>query len=476
MKEKDVTELVERYKQMLASGKSIYFDAEDFDRLVEYYDSIDEMDEAEALINTGLEIHPDNQQLMLKKAKFMIYDGLYNKALEYLKSLFTEYDLDFYLLKIECLLQLNLYAEACVLTSEAIEKEENDLDILYSELGFVYAGTEHFDDAIMYLEKSLIYKNSEEFLLDIYTELSYAYEMKSDFASAIRISNKILDNNPYSYEMWINLGKLYSLQEEYENAIDAFDFAATIADDDSDVLKLKAHCLSLCGRTEEAISIFTNSLEEYPDDESLYYSLSECYFSVEQYDKMLYYLGKYEDIKGEDIEIIAKKAVAYLQKDDMDQALALIVRGLDMDGDNEDINIVAGELYFQSDNYILAENYFLKAYLKNKKNKTLLDRLSVICIAKDDIEKAIVYLERLILIHPDFQTKIRLSLMYFEIGNKSKFNQQLNSFTEEELKTLALLFFTEEQISQPSSVGREALIARLNEARECRQLFKNIKY
>jgi len=473
MEEKDRSRLVMRYEEMLSSGKSIYFDAGEFDELAEYYDAIDESDEAEKIVTDGLQIHPNNHQLMLKKAKLMTHKGFFNQALDFLNQNFTGYDLDLYLLKIECLLCLSLYSEASLLATEAIDNEANEQDILYSELGFLYVENDYFDDGIFFFEESLRHNPANE---EVLTELSYAYEMTDNFPAAISTCNKLLDVNPYAYEVWINLGKLYSLQEEYEKAIDAFDFAATIGDCDNDVLKLKAHCLSLCGRVDEAIDIFKEQIKKNREDASAYNSLSECYFSIEQYDEMLYYIDEYEKLKGESIETIAKKAIAYLQKNEYEKVEYYINQGLAIDNDNEDINIVAGEYYFQVENYILAETFFRNVYNQgNKKNGTLLDRLSLISIAQNEINNAIKYLEEFVVLNDDIQTRTRLGLLYFEAGDKKRFTSYVSLFSDSELKHLVSLFFSKEQFNV-EEMTRESLINRLNDARECRLLFKNIMY
>jgi len=473
MREKDITTLVRRYEEMLAEGRNIYFDAEEFDELAEYYNSLDDLSQAETIVTKGLSIHPDNQQLMLKKAKLMILNGFYEKALGFLNENFNGYDLDLYLLKIECLLCLDLRKVASELINVAIEKEKSDPGILYSELGFLYSDIDCYNEAIGYFEKSLQYDPENE---DVLIELSYSYEMKSDFESAVQISNKLLDINPYAYDVWINLGKLYSLQEEFENAIDAFDFACTINEFDRDALKLKAHCLSLVGRIDESIKVFKELEAEYPTDESIYNSLSECYFSLGLYDEMFHYLSKYEEIRGETIETIAKKAVVHIQNNNNEQAAALIDRGLQIDPNNEDINIVAGEYYFETDNYPLAETFFHKVYSSgNRHNSTLLDRLSLISIAKNEIEEAINYMEKLIELVDDTQTKVRLGLLYFESGEKKKFISYIETFMDDELRYLASIFFSDETFDL-ENMSRQTLINRLNDARECRILFKNIKY
>jgi tetratricopeptide (TPR) repeat protein len=472
--ERDISELLKRYEQMRESGKSIYFDAEEFEELAAHYDMLSQLDTAREIIQTGLKIHPESSLLLLANARFMIYDEHYQKALDYLNETFEGYDFDLYLLKIECLLRLEQPEEACLLVEELLDDDGIDEDIVFAELGYLYSDTDYFDDAILFYEQSLKI-NPEN--IDVLTELSYAYEMCENFDKAITVTNKILDIDPYAYDAWINIGKYYTMQDEYEKAIDAFDFALTINDSIVDVLKLKAHCLSLSGRMDEAITLFEECIAANHGDETLYYFLADCYFSMERYDDMLYCLNKYEELHGKTAEIFARKALAWLQKENIEQACLSLASGMLIDplSECENLNIVTGELYFRMNELRVAEYFFLHAYEKGCEDGIMLDRLSLISIKKNDMAKAIEYTEKLADLDAGLQIRTRLALLYFEANDKKKFNQYLKTFSDEELKSLVSLFFSEEKPAFPFAT-RDVMINKLNDARERRQLFKNIVY
>ena len=138
----------------------------------------------------------------------------------------------------------------------------------------MYNDVDMHDKAILMLEAALKIDNSDAELL---IDLSYAYEMLNNFQKSIETNNLILDIDPYSFEGWVNLGKLHSMLKEYDKAIDAFDFALTIHEDEVSVLKMKALTLYLNDNVEEAIRIFRECLKNAPEDETLYDSLLEGY-------------------------------------------------------------------------------------------------------------------------------------------------------------------------------------------------------
>lgn len=470
MAQKSISDLISRYEKALESGKSIYLDADDFSDLADYFDGHEDVDAAREVVESGLKIHPNNTSLLIKRAKFLAFDGDYAEALAILSN-FAEYDLDVHLLKIECFLQLSLIAESYQLTKEVLETEDSDLENVLAELGFLYVDADYFDESILYFLKSLDY-NAEN--IDVLSDLAYAYEMVGNYDKAIEYSNKILDLNSYSFETWVNIGKLYSLKDEYENAIDAFDFALTISDGDENILKLKAHCLSLSGRPYEAIEIFVDLLKSDAEDKSLYLLIAECYEWLELYDEALDYLNLSEKVNGVSFELLSRIIHVLLLKGDIMQAEMLALNGLLANEDSVELSMIMAEIKLKKEQFALAENYLMKVFPANKDNFQLLDMLAIVNIKKEDYAKGIDFTELLLDLDPyNLSIKHRLALLYFETADKDNFNAVLEQFTDKELFQLFKFIYTP---ASDEAFDREHLLFLLNEARERRALFKNLKY
>ena len=118
----------------------------------------------------------------------------------------------------------------------------------------------------------------------------------------------------------------------------------------------------------------------------------------------------------------------------------------------------------------------MKAALVSEGNEDILDRLANISVAQEKYEQAANYLEELLQIEPDFPTaKSRLAFIRFEIGSKEPFDEIMDQFSDEELRSLLGLIMGN-GADDFSGYSRERILTRLNEARENRVLFKNIKY
>jgi len=474
MKEKDISDLLERYEQMLVTGKNIYFDADEYEELADYYDKLDDIETAKDVVDLGLKIHPDNEALMLRYARFMIYEANYMPALEYLNTHFSTYNFELYLLKIECYLQLGLYAEAHELTAEVLKDEDTEIEVILSELGFLYVEAEYFDEAILYFKKSLEYDPENK---DVLNDLAYAYEANGDFDAAIEICERILDLDPYGFELWLMLGKLYSLNENYEKAVDAFDFALTLDDSNINVLKLKAHCLILSDRIPEAIETLKQAIILSPDDEISYLTLADCYLNLDDPKNMLTAIYDYESKFGETAESIIKKAYAFFMKGKADAAEDLIHQILKHNPKSSYINLLAGNLYLKLGKISDAEVLYKKALtLNDEGGEEILEKLVSLFVSKNDFTNALVYQKKIVDIENTTESKIKLALIYLEAGIKDNYHEYVQSLSDDVLISLLNVFYPNEDTFYENPADREYIIQRLYEVFESRQLYKNIKY
>jgi tetratricopeptide (TPR) repeat protein len=472
--ELDITSLVEKYEQMHALGKKMYLDADEFALLAEYYNAGGDNEEAEEVIAEGLKMHPGSPELMLLKVKTLVFSEMYEEALDYMRQLSEEGDVELSLLKIESLLHTDRYDEADELINNTLERELSVDDLYYfiTETGYLLNDVDKFDRAIAFLEESM---KIDESNTDVIVDLAYAYEMKGNFEKAIEYNNLLLDIDPYSYDGWVNIGKLYSMNGQYDKAIDAFDFALTINEGDTGLLKMKAMALYLNDNAPEAIAIFEKCLQQSPDDESLYDSLLEAYEAMEQYDEMMKLIDKKEVAFGS-TGILAKRAFVYINKGDVEKAEELFLQIPEPEKDTLDYYMLEGELAFQHDDYVQAEVAYMKAALLSEGNEDIIDRLANISVAQEKYEQAAAYLEELLKIAPDFPSaKSRLAFIRFEIGSKEPFDEIMAQFSDEELRSLLNLIMGNED-TDFSGYSRDKILIRLNEARENRVLFKNIKY
>lgn len=460
MQEKRLKDLLKKFEEMLALGETLYLDADDYDSVIEYYDREDQIDKAKYILSIGLDIHPDSESLILRKIRFMIYDKRYLDAIHFLDHNFISYDFDAYLLKIECYLSLHLSAEASILTQTVLSDGEIDKDVLLSELGYVYLETEYLKEALVFLEESLNYNSENE---EVLTEIIFISEYQDNYSKAIEYCDKLLDIDPYNGDGWLLLGKFYSLLGEYDKAIDAFEFYSTIKEDDLSSMRLKAHCLILIGRTEEAVDLLLQCIDIDPKEEILYVSLIDCYTDLERYDDILKVVELYEiGQETTSAYLLSKKAYAYSKLENYDKAVFYIKEALSNISDSLEINLVAVDVYFQLRQYDSVIELCDIILLDNPGNLAILEKAVIAAVSLYNYNKAIDYQKKILGLDKSKENQQKLILLYLENGDEKNYIKSIESSSDETLFSIYSLFYTQKSLDQPQ-LSRDYMLLQLQE-------------
>jgi len=85
--EEDVKKLVHRFEQGISVGKTDYFDVEEFEEIIDFYDYNQNTNRLEMALRTATDIHPHHISFKIKQAQRYSANKRYNKAVELLEQL-----------------------------------------------------------------------------------------------------------------------------------------------------------------------------------------------------------------------------------------------------------------------------------------------------------------------------------------------------------------------------------------------------
>lgn len=476
----DITDLVSKYEEMRASDSKMYFDAEDFILLAEYYKMEDDFDEVDKIIEVAMSIHHGNGELMLLYGEMFIARELYTDAIEYLNSItdspyLSDDDcVNLSLLLIEAYLNLDNFKAAKSVYTRIFKclSDNDDICELLFNVSELYNDFNYFEEAKELLEKAYLKKNDE---VKVIRALISTLEMLGEYHKAIFINKKWVDLDPYSFKAWANLGKLYTLIEEHQNAIEAFDFALTINDSDSTVLQWKAYALFFNNNLDEAIKTSEECLRIDADNPDAYDTLLDCYHLMSQYDKMFEVI-KEKELKFGSEGITVLKAQTYLDMKNYDKAIEIFNQIPSTERDTYEYFNLAGDICLYNDDLDGAISAFLNVIEEDPDCEMAYNKLAEAYMKKEKYKEAAEYLEELIDLSPGYpDANKKLAFARFEIGKKEPFDEVLADLSDEELNSL-LISLTGNDKYENNPLDRETIIKRLDEARENRVLFKNLMY
>lgn len=286
----DPRETAARFEEHLATNNSLYLDPSTIEEVFEYYRVTQDLDKAYRLIQFALDRFPYRAEFFYRKSCLDLDAGNTTLALiEIERALqLSPVEFSFLLQKARVhLAQKNSAAVADTLHT-ALDLANDDPNAYY-HIGILYQHADRHVLAICYLKQALA--GNPEFEDPLY-EILYCYEAEGKTTEALAFITAYLDQRPYSAVAWYNLGVLYQKQGLFENALQAFDYAAVIDEYFLSAYYGKGLCLMQLQRFDAAIRAFLDALRQDATDAASLMSLAECYEELGKTSRARFYYCK----------------------------------------------------------------------------------------------------------------------------------------------------------------------------------------
>lgn len=439
MENDDYSKLLERYLSALGKGKEAYFDADEIVFLLDCFEEEDELTHYDGVLEIGLKFYPGHDELKIKKCRSLTLNDQYQEALILADSIKEKNNQELDIIRLECYFYLGNH-----------EAAYNYLDELIVEISCTYVEElfEHFATFLNDLEmidsaETLIRYGLLEFPDNIVlnNELCYLYELKGEINEAINVCNNVIDRNPYSYEFWFTLGRLYSLKYEYEKAIDAFDFACACDKPDNELLISKAYCLFMNENYNKAIDAYKELLPD-KDNEHIKSLIAECYVKLENFEEA------YQLLK----DIIKQKGIAEaptyinfirccVETDREREASQMLLKATDLFPDNVRILSLLALTYLENGSeemaFSITDKIFKQLELVNNENTDDCDKLlqkGQFLFMRGEFKKALKYYKKILKLNPAMPfMHFHLAMAYFSLGDMEQFTKHYRNISQKEL-------------------------------------------
>lgn len=439
MRKDEVERLLDRYNSARKENKETYFDADQVEEILNYFEEAIDYTLYEEILALGLKLHPGNTSLLLRKAKVMLNDEEYEDALALLQTISDPGNPDLETLTIECYCMLDNYGKVIEITEKLINDNVEYLDTIFEYITPILNDEEMFKEAMDYARRGLKLFPTNILLKE---ELCYTLETEGDFARAIQICNELIDHNPYSFDYWFTLGRLYSFEAQYEKAIEAFDFALDCDDSEVELKILKAFCLYMNESYEKAIEVYKDIPLEGPMVERIIPLIAECYIKLAEYEKAYRLL---HDLINGDKPVTEVNTYIHLihccvMMERNEEAFDILQKAVIKFPENIRILALLAEAYMEKgeDNTAILITNKLLSLLDHPdeiedEEENLLHAGQYLYI-KGEIDKALEYLEKAYKLNPYLPfIHIHLALVYLSKGDMKNFSYHYKQSSPEEI-------------------------------------------
>ena len=312
---------ITRFELMLQSNRVYFFDATEFEEIIQFYIDSGSLRLAYKALEIGENQHPGNSGLKLLHVELMLLNNQYKEAEDVIDRLremepFNEY---VYIHKAVILSKTKRHQEAISFLNKGLEYCESQAEF-HSMLAMEYL---YLDSYIM--AKEYFIKCLEEDPKDTQAlyNLIYCFESLENPDGAIEFLNDYLEADPFSEIAWHQLGRQYSSKgllkqalsshefavicdsdfigayfemgktlekmKRYNEAILAYELTLSIAEPTAFALFHIGQCHIELGNTKLAIHYFKRTLNEDPLYEKAWIALIDLYFKNKEFEKALYY-------------------------------------------------------------------------------------------------------------------------------------------------------------------------------------------
>lgn len=254
-RDKELQELAEQYEAAMAENKPFYQDADELADLADWYGTKKRYDKAFEIAEYGLKLHPDSTELMIEYAYLHLDNGKKAKAREIIENLPDTYSPEAKVVRAHLLLSEGKLDDAEQLLDTIEDKDDlaNVVDVSYMYLDMGYP-----DKALAWLDPVKEEYSDEEAYIAVVADCLYGKGMTEE---AIPLYNRLIDMNPYSAPYWFGLARCHFEEMNFNQAIDACDYALVSDDEFADAYVMKGHCFYQLGNEDAALEYYQKAEE-----------------------------------------------------------------------------------------------------------------------------------------------------------------------------------------------------------------------
>lgn len=423
------TDLLLRYESMLRGEGVEWFDTEDYEEIALEYEMASMLSNAIEAIETGLKYHPMSEELLTRKAYYLLITGQIEEA-ENIISVVTDKTEEAQSIRAELLLISGDTEKAISIIKDILKEEDIQQEHILNIIDLcadykLFADTFH---SILNANEKL--SRTEQ--LNVLREFMKVLEEESEFKLQIKVVEKILDLDPYSLFEWIKAIELYIYLSDTQKAFDSIEYALAIEPKNSDALYYKAYCFIELGDYDEAASIL-ESLDK-STSEDIYILLATCYNKMgkfEESDKVLEESLKHYPQDAKKLYIMAQNR--YKTTRDHKVVIDLLKQAEEIEPHSSDIIYMLSKLYYEQEDYDEANSILEKLeysdYDESDSRAYILN--GDIEIKRGFPEKALTHYKKALDIDKyDIDTCLKMIYAYSELQDIENMQQIINYVEE----------------------------------------------
>lgn len=435
-------QLLARYESQFRTGCDLYFELDAYLEIITYYEEDSQLTKATEACERAVLHHPSSPGAYIKKAQLLMDIGRSVEALPLINhaKVLAPGQIDGDLLYAEALVNLEKYEKALqlleYLKEEADAAQLSDIFLIES---LVYE-KKGFYERMFYTLKSAV--NADLSNEEALYRLGGCVNRCKRYQESVDLHEALLDRDAYLPVAWYNLAQARIALGDYEEAIEAYEFAFAIEEGFVQAIR---ECADLCTELKHyhrALKYYLELLEtEGAEAESeLYGQIGECYMNMNRPQAAVtYYLqaARHDPMNDETYFCIGS---CYALEGFWSNAVQYFEKAIGIDDERDEYHAALGEACFHLQDHEHAVEHMQQAIELNDMESSYWKLLAAFLINNGEEENALHVLEEGSELVPGTEILYSRIACLFAIGRRQEACQWLAQALAEDFEQYPAMF------------------------------------
>ncbi len=282
---------LDRFEKMIKENRSEFFEKEEILSIVRFYKII-YSDLFEKAIDYGLKLYPGSSELLLYKSNFFLEKEELKKAFDILKKIesFEKRNPNYWENWVIYYLKRGNLSKALSMAQKGDQVYlKFDKADYFTALANEFNNHNHVNEAILYYQKAIQADPYDEYPKH---KLARLYIKEEEYQKALEIYDYLLDEDPFDVDAWFFKGVIHEELEQIEEALSAYGFAYAIDPKDDEVIFKLAYLLYSTLKFSEALQIIDDYVKQNSLTPELCLLLLNIYQEKHNHEYLKYYALK----------------------------------------------------------------------------------------------------------------------------------------------------------------------------------------
>ncbi|MBT8191184.1 MAG: tetratricopeptide repeat protein [Saprospiraceae bacterium] len=360
---RDVTflNLVSDFETNFEKGNDILLQEKTYLEIIRFYEEELQYDKAIEVADLALEKYSFRPDFYIIKARLLFQTNFHEEALVLLDKAenISPYEHDILLLKIRILAFRGEITEANeILDDMKRYVSSGDLSDVYLSESYINEIMQDYNGMYENLTKAIISDMDNE---EAFERIGFAVQLSKKYKESIEFHNTIINEHPFNYLAWYNLGHALACEGEYQEAIDAIEYSFLTEENFENGY---LDCSDICIQEKDfkrALAIYESYVDNFGINEEVLINMAECEYEIGHLNKARILLNKLLKLDPYNDEVYYKLGLCYAGAGNWAKAINSYHKAITLEDSCEDYYHAIAKAHHAVGSYEKSEFFFGKS-------------------------------------------------------------------------------------------------------------------